>query len=149
MHQFTVEMSHRPERNGTIAKTTHAPFYLPLEVAMYGWFSVLGQPGNEALSPSNFAAVNVQADYAREMHTAETIFELSLERIGESSVTLAFEVSQAGAHAAAIRVVLVRVDPDRLVSVAFSAAERGVLERIQQTDSAVRGELGPAPTPSP
>jgi len=140
MHRFTVQMTHRPERNGELSSVSHAPFNLPLEMVMYGWVSALERTENDRLTAANLAVVNLTADYAREMHVGETVIDVELERIGGSSLTFAIAVSQAGHPAATVRVVLVRVDPEaRGASVRFSPEERETLQRLQRTDSSATG----------
>jgi acyl-CoA thioesterase FadM len=131
MHRFITDMTHRPERDGTVSQSSHSPFYLPLELATYAWVSMLDLAGDEELTAGHFAVVNLTADYHREIHIGEATYDVTLERIGNSSITLAIDVVQAGEQAATIRVVQVKVDGERVHPTPFTPKQRECLERLQ------------------
>jgi acyl-CoA thioesterase FadM len=132
MHRVTFEMTNRPERDGTIRKSPHAAFFLIQEMAMYAWIDALAAAGNDALSAQHFAVVNIVADYGREMFTEEVTFDVSLERVGNSSLTLVIEATQRGERGATVRVVLVRVDGGRSQSTRFTPEEQSILAGLRQ-----------------
>jgi acyl-CoA thioesterase FadM len=135
MHRVTVELTHRPERDGTVWESSHATFFLIVETAMQAWISALDQAGTAALSAWRFAVANLNVDYRRQMHTEAATFDVTFERIGNSSITLSILVTQREELTATISVVLVRVGGLRAESADFSADERKILERLQSGDA--------------
>jgi acyl-CoA thioesterase FadM len=131
MHRVTVEMTHRPERDGTTWESSHATFFLIAETAMQAWVSALAEAGTPDLSARCFVVANLTTDYRREMHTEPATFDVTFDRIGNTSITLSMQVTQRGEVTATIRVVLVRVRRERSESTRFSGEEREILNRLQ------------------
>jgi acyl-CoA thioesterase FadM len=131
MHRVTVELTHRPERDGTVWESSHATFFLIVETAMQAWISALAEAGTPALSAWRFAVANLNVDYRRQMLTEAATFDVTFERIGNSSITLSMQVTQRDELTASINVVLVRVGGVPAESADFSPEERETLERLQ------------------
>jgi acyl-CoA thioesterase FadM len=131
MHRFTFELTHRPERDGTVKTSAHAPFFLTLEWAMWAWISTLDLAGSDELTAGNFALVNLNTDYRREIFTGEADFDVTLERIGTSSIGLTVQLTQHSQLAATIKIVMAKVSRDRSESIPFTPAQRELLEKLQ------------------
>jgi acyl-CoA thioesterase FadM len=121
---------------GQLARTweagSHLPFFSALAVASDAWGAALDRTGRDDLHIRHFAVVSVAADFGREMFHAPLEIELTVEKVGSSSVTLVSSFRQHGAPTGTVRAVLVRISPDRGTSLALSAEQREALTALQE-----------------
>ncbi|QTI70936.1 hypothetical protein [Gordonia polyisoprenivorans] len=106
-----------------------------LEPAYDAWTTVLDATGRDDLRMPNFAVANLTSDFRREMFRTTLDYDVTLERIGNSSLALRLDVTQGGADTGTIRIVIVRIAPGRGASAGFTTDQRDALER-QMTPSA-------------
>jgi acyl-CoA thioesterase FadM len=132
MLRFELPVTHRPDREGTVASSSHVPFYLALEITSQAWAAALAATCAGVLEPTELAVVNVTSDYRRELFVGEVSFDVTLKSFGVSSLTFGIELSQFGHSAATVSTTLVRVDANREHSVPFSTAQRDGLEELRQ-----------------
>jgi len=126
--RYTLVAAHPPARDGRPVTSTHVPFYLALELASDAWAMTLGEHCADLLSPMDMAVVNVTSNFRRELFVGEIAVEVSLKRIGSSSVTFLLELFQAGYSV--VDFVVVQVDVPRLHAVPLTPAQRVALQTI-------------------
>jgi acyl-CoA thioesterase FadM len=110
--------------------STHVPFYLALEVASDAWAMTLGEHCGDLLSPTDMAVVNVTSNFGREIFVGEIAVEVTLKRIGTSSVAFLLELFQGGHSAGTVDFVVVQVDLPRVHPVPLTPAQRAALRTI-------------------
>lgn len=130
MPRYVLPITHRPERDGTAVAGSHVPFYLALEVASDAWRRTVGERCAPVLTMTDLAVVHVEADFSREMFTGELTVDVSVQRIGRTSVTVRAELAQAGASTGAVTIVFARVDAARVVSLPLTPEQRPFLEAL-------------------
>lgn len=130
----SFDMTRRPGYGGVVGVAgEHLAWIDILEVAYDAWVGVLEKAGRDDLRMSpNFAVANVTTDYRKEMFRNTLEFDTTVERVGNSSLTICMVVSQAGVHTATARVVLVRVAPGRDASAGFTTQQREVLMALAE-----------------
>jgi acyl-CoA thioesterase FadM len=124
-----VVLTNRLAGDPDLAMGGHMPFFEILRASARAYAAALVSLSDGLISARDMALVNLNSDFRGEMFAGEAVFDVAVQRLGSSSVTLAMELSQQNRPAAAITVVLVHVDERRGHSVPFSAAQRAALER--------------------
>jgi acyl-CoA thioesterase FadM len=128
--RHTLVVTHPPPRDGPPVTSRHVPFYLALEAAADAWAMTLGEHCGDLLSPMAMAVVNVTSNFRRELFVGEIAVEVSLKRIGTSSVTFLLELFQGGHAAGIVDFVVVQVDFLRVHPVPLTPAQRAALQTI-------------------
>ncbi len=128
--RHTLVVTHPPPRDGPPVTSRHVPFYLALEAAADAWAMTLGEHCGDLLSPMAMAVVNVTSNFRRELFVGEISVEVSLKRIGTSSVTFLLELFQGGHAAGTVDFVVVQVDFLRVHPVPLTPAQRAALQTI-------------------
>jgi acyl-CoA thioesterase FadM len=128
--RHTLVVTHPPSRDGPPATSRHVPFYLALEAAAEAWAMSLGEHCGDLLSPMAMAVVNVTSNFRRELFVGEIGVEVSLKRIGTSSVTFLLELFQGGQSVGTVHFVVVQVDFLRVHAVPLTPAQRAALQTI-------------------
>jgi acyl-CoA thioesterase FadM len=124
---YRMALAHRPERDGTVTPSTHVPFFLALEVMAQAWGRLLADELGDVLTPMDLGVVNVQSDFRRELFTGEADYDVTLAKLGTSSLTFAFTITQAGEVAASGQTTLARTDSGRVRSLPLTAEQRTAL----------------------
>lgn len=124
-------MTHRPLRDGTPVTNNHVPYYLALEVMSDAWAIAIFTACAGVMAPNELGVVHVTSDFARELFVGEATVDVTLQKLGTTSMTLLLTLSQDGHQAAVMTAVLARVDPLRLKSVPFTPAQRAALETLK------------------
>ena len=127
---YTAPLAHRPERDGTIPGGAHVPFYLAMEYSAAAWRSLLVETCGDLLTAGDLGVVDVSAQFSREMFVGEASAEVSLVRLGSSSLGFRVVIFQDGAACAVITNVLVRLAPGRTSSLPLTPAQRAALSRV-------------------
>lgn len=128
--RHTLVAAHPPARDGQPVTSNHVPFYLALELAADAWEKTLGEHCGDLLSPTDMAVVNVTSNFRHELFVGEIGVEVTLKRIGNSSVTFLLELFQSGRSAGTVDFVVVQVDLPRLHAVPLTPAQRAALQAI-------------------
>jgi acyl-CoA thioesterase FadM len=128
--RYTLLVTHPLPRDGRPVTSTHVPFYLALEFAAEAWARTLGEYCGDLISPMAMAVVNVTSNFRREVFVGEVAVEVTLKRIGTSSVTFLLELFQAGHSAGTVDFVVVQVDVPRVRAVPLTPAQRAALQTI-------------------
>lgn len=118
-----------------------------LEPAYDAWTAVLNATGRDDLRMPNFAVAHLASDFRREMFRTTLHYDVTVERIGNSSLTIRLDLTQGGVDTGTIRIVIVRIAPGREASAGFTAEQREALER-QMTPSAASCSISPSSSPS-
>jgi acyl-CoA thioesterase FadM len=133
--RYSLQVAHRPERDGRLITDPHVPFFLALEAAADAWSLALAEFCEDILLPSDVGVVNVTSDFRHELFVGLLHVDVSLQSIGVSSVTFIMRLFQAEQCAGSVRLVVAKVNEARTQSVALTAVERAALETIPRTDS--------------
>ena len=130
MPRYLLDVTHRPERDGTILTAAHVPYYLALEVSATAWGLALEAACVGVLTPRQLAVVSVVSEFRRELFTGPVLFDVRLLRYGRSSLTFGVELTQNDRSAATVTTTLALVDDARLHSVPLSDAQRARLDGL-------------------
>jgi acyl-CoA thioesterase FadM len=133
MTRYTLPVTHRPTRDGQRVTHTHVPFFLAHEVVSHAWAMTLEGTRMDGDAMEDMAVVHVDSDFHHEVFIGEVTADVTLERIGTSSLTLVTELSQNDRPVARVTVVLAHVDPDRTYSVPLPTSRRIALEKLMKT----------------
>jgi acyl-CoA thioesterase FadM len=128
--RFEFEIDHRPERDGSHVTSRHVPFFLAHEATSFAWRSALAAAGPAGVELSKFGVVSVRSDFWHEVFVGTATFDVTVTRVGTSSVGLRVEIGQFDKPVAQIDSVIARVDESRLHSVALTDEERSGLESL-------------------
>jgi acyl-CoA thioesterase FadM len=90
----------------------------------------LGEHCGDLLSPTDMAVVNVTSNFGREIFVGEIAVEVTLKRIGTSSVAFLLELFQGGHSAGTVDFVVVQVDLPRVHPVPLTPTQRAALRTI-------------------
>lgn len=146
--RVSFDMTQRSGYGGVPGRPgSHLAWIDVLEPAHDAWTTVLDATGRDDLRMPTFAVANIASDFRREMFRTTLDYDVTLERIGNSSLTIRLDVTQDGADTATIRVVIVRVAPGRAASAGFTSEQRAALER-QMTPAAASSSISSSPSPS-
>lgn len=94
------------------------------------WARAIFDTCADVMRPDELGVVHVTSDFSHELFVGEATVEVTVQRIGTSSMTLLLTLSQDGRQAAVMTAVLARVDPLRLRSVPLTAAQRSALATL-------------------
>ena len=114
-----------------LAPAGHISFDGALGYAQTAWMQAIADTCGDTLVPPDLGIVNVNADFRRELFAGTAVFDVSLERIGSSSVTFVVQIRQYGESAATARLTFVRVDQRRTRSLPLTAAQRASLQPLR------------------
>jgi len=128
--RYELPITHRPTRDGQQVTTAHVPYYLALEMMAEAWGMAIADACQDVDGPHELGVVHVTGDFAHEVFVGEAVIDVSLEKVGTSSLTFAIELAQGGQTAARITAVVAQVDPTRRRSVPFSIEQRAALELL-------------------
>jgi acyl-CoA thioesterase FadM len=123
-------ITHRPERDGSIIESNHVPYYLALEYAADAWGTALVDTCGGLLGPRDLAVVHADCDFRHELFIGEVDLDVTLVKLGASSLRWHVELAQEGRHAGTVVAVVCRVDDDRVTAVPLSAEQRRALETL-------------------
>ncbi len=105
----------------------HVTFHGALGYVQAAWLRALTETCGDVLMPPDLGLVNVTADYRRELFDGPAVFDVTLERMGTSSLIFAADIIQSGELAARATLTFVRVDADRTRSLPLTAQQRAAL----------------------
>lgn len=132
-----MPITHRPERDGSSIESRHVPYYLALEVAAHAWGTALVEACGDLMGPRDLAVVHVECDFRHELFIGEVDLDVTLVKVGSSSLTWHIEMGQDGQRAGSVEAVVCRVDDSRVTALPLSADQRAALDVL----------LGEPPTP--
>lgn len=130
MRSYSGPIEHRPERDGTFINSTHVPFYLAMEYGSDSWASLLEEACGDLLVPGDLGVVDVSATFTHEMFVGDVVAEVSLVRLGTSSLAFRVELYQEQIACADITTVLVRLESDRKSATPLAPEQRAALAVI-------------------
>jgi len=133
MPRYTLPITNSPTRDGRPVTSRHIPFYVALETAADAWTIALSEFCAATLLPTDVAVVHVTSDFRHELFVGEVTVDVSLQRVGTSSITFVMELIQSGRSAGTIEFVVAQVDQSRIHAVALTPAQRAALETIPRT----------------
>ena len=110
--------------------TDHIAAYMVMELATRAWIRFLTDGTAGVFDSEKTAAVTMTTDFRSELLAGDIDVDLELNKIGNTSITLSFDVGKNGMVCASGTVVLAKVGAGRMHSVPIDAAERTALERL-------------------
>jgi acyl-CoA thioesterase FadM len=128
--RYELVMTAPAEQVDPSAPAGHIPFDGALGYAQTAWAQAIRATCGGVLVPPNMGIVNVNADFRRELFEGPAVFDVTLERMGTSSLTFVVEISQFGAPAATARLTYVRVDEQRTTSLPLTEQHRVSLQPL-------------------
>lgn len=109
----------------------HVPHYCALEAATHVWNRVLVDAFDGELDPvTDIALVNVNSNFAGELFTEDAEIEVTVAKVGTTSVTLRVEIVQGGTRAADLSVTLVQVADGRTAARPWSPRQIAWLDAL-------------------
>jgi acyl-CoA thioesterase FadM len=128
MPRFSYDLV-RPN-DGSPLGSGHISFYGSLAYARRAWADAVSEATDGRIEPVYLFVATLDAQYPRELHTGQAEFDVTITRIGTSSLTVRVEAFQDGQSAVITTMVLVQVDPTTRASKPFDPAERAGLETL-------------------
>jgi acyl-CoA thioesterase FadM len=125
-----MPVSHRPERDGSVATHHQVSYYLALEVMANAWFQFLDDQTKGVCSGQDVAVMHVEFDFKGPLVVGEADVDVELVGIGRTSLTFALEMSQHETPAVSGRTVVVNMDASREATSPLTADQRAVLEPL-------------------
>lgn len=110
--------------------TDHIAAYMVMELATRAWIRFLTDGTAGIFDSENTAAVTTTTNFRSELLAGDIDVDLALRKIGNTSITLSFELGKDGMVCASGSVVLAKVGAGRRHSVPINAAERTALEKL-------------------
>ena len=142
-----MTIAHRPGPVGFPVDSNHVPYYAAIEVASDAWGIALSEICGDLLVREDLAAVHVDCDFGHELFVGEVDAEVTLGKVGSSSLQFSVDLTQAGRHIGTVSTVLCRVGADRTHSVPLSDPQRAALEASSTPDLPIR-RSGASPSAS-
>ncbi len=130
MLRFRLSLAHSRADDGSTPTSDHVPFYLALEYTAEAWQRALATTCTGLLEPRDLGVVNVTSDFGRELFVGPADFDVSLLRLGTSSLTFHIQVLQRGEPAADVTITLAQVDGRREHSVPLAPDQRAALSLL-------------------
>ncbi|WP_255122665.1 thioesterase family protein [Rhodococcus sp. 14-2470-1b] len=109
MYRASMQLTHRPARDGSTVDAAHVPAYLALELASQAWADALSHASDGRLTALDVMVVNVTADFSRELFTGGVDVDVTATDVGRTSITVRVAIEQGGERAAVATFVLVHV----------------------------------------
>jgi len=135
MPRYTLPLRNNATPDAPASVSRHVPFYCVHEAAAVAWKRALVEACGDLLDPvTQTAVVNVVSNFGRELFTGAADVDVTLDRIGTTSLTFLITLHQDGVQAAELTVVLVHLDSSRVNSAPWSPEQIAAFE-------ALRGDL--------
>lgn len=132
-------LTHRPFRDGSPVDSDHVSAYLALELATHAFNDALAHATAGQVGEQDVMIAHITSNYSRELLVGEAEVEVTVEKIGRTSISLDVTIEQFGQRAAVTSFVLVRVLDGRACP--LTDAERGAIESsLQKPSPGVRTE---------
>ena len=130
MARYSIPLTHRPTRDGEVVKTAHMPGHTVLELSNHALIAALKDACGTELDPMTLAVVGLSAEFGKEAFVGDTEWDVTISRIGSSSMTVEIDVLQGGERVVHLSQTFVRTSADRTGSQPFSPEQREGLSTL-------------------
>ncbi|MFE5705063.1 acyl-CoA thioesterase [Rhodococcus koreensis] len=132
MPRYTLPLRNNATPDAPASVSRHVPFYCVHEAAAVAWKRALVEACGDLLDPvTQTAVVNVVSNFGRELFTGAADVDVTLDRIGTTSLTFLITLYQDGVQAAELTVVLVHLDSSRVNSTRWSPEQIAAFEALR------------------
>ncbi|PBC36285.1 hypothetical protein CJ179_45375 [Rhodococcus sp. ACS1] len=132
MPRYTLPLRNNATPDAPASVSRHVPFYCVHEAAAVAWKRALVEACGDLLDPvTQTAVVNVVSNFGRELFTGAADVDVTLDRIGTTSLTFLITLHQDGVQAAELTVVLVHLDSSRVNSAPWSPEQIAAFETLR------------------
>ncbi|QSE79175.1 acyl-CoA thioesterase [Rhodococcus koreensis] len=132
MPRYTLPLRNNATPDAPASVSRHVPFYCVHEAAAVAWKRALVEACGDLLDPvTQTAVVNVVSNFGRELFTGAADVDVTLDRIGTTSLTFLITLHQDGVQAAELTVILVHLDSSRVNSTRWSPEQIAAFEALR------------------
>jgi len=132
---YEIEMVNPPGQRDLPEGSPHVSFHTVLEAMSYAWKSAVRDTCGHLLEPTDFGIVHVESDHPAEVFVGDSSHDVTLVKVGRTSLTFHIVLSQEGREAAIATMVVVKVNEARDSAEPLTDEERQAFEQLQRTSN--------------